>query len=133
MFKDKEGDYKLKIAFDYDDTLTEPLLFKLAQHLISKGHDVWIMTARSNFEQYAERFKRVNLAMPITEAFFNAEYHKDLFETAKQLKIEDKIIFTNLADKKTYFDKYQFDILFDDDAKWHCNEICKTGGIAINV
>jgi hypothetical protein len=44
MFKDKSGIYKLKIAFDFDDTLTEAILFNLAQLLIGKGHDVWIMT-----------------------------------------------------------------------------------------
>jgi hypothetical protein len=133
MFKDKEGDYKLKIAFDFDDTLTEPLFFRLAQHLINKGHDIWIMTARSNYEQYTERFRKAHIPMPVSEAVFNEEYNEELLDTAKELKIEDKIIYTNLGDKKAYFDKYQFDILFDDDAKWHCNAICKAGGIAINV
>jgi hypothetical protein len=33
MFKDKSGNYKLKITFDFDDTLTEPVLFNLVQLL----------------------------------------------------------------------------------------------------
>ncbi|GHT52574.1 hypothetical protein AGMMS49982_13190 [Bacteroidia bacterium] len=52
MFKNNNGNNKLKIAFDFDDTLTDPLFFELAGRLISRGHDVWIMTARSSYEQY---------------------------------------------------------------------------------
>ncbi|GHT77774.1 hypothetical protein FACS189464_0050 [Bacteroidia bacterium] len=59
--------------------------------------------------------------------------HSDLIEVAKELGIENKIIYTNLEDKKEFFFNQGFDILFDDDAEWHCNPICKAGGIAVNI
>jgi phosphoserine phosphatase len=125
MFKDKDGNYKLKIAFDYDGTLTDPLLFLLAQRFIAKGHDVWIITARISFDEACERFG-------IT-AVTNNERNYDILETAQELGIEDKIIYTNLEEKKGMFMVHQFDLLFDDDAKWHCNSICEAGGIAAAI
>jgi hypothetical protein len=128
MFKDKSGNYKLKIAFDFDDTLTEPVLFKLAQLLIQKGHDVWIMTARSSYEQYLTACKNFDIE-PTSQVDRNA----DLLETAKELGIENKIVYTACEEKEVFFREQNFDILFDDDAEWHCNSICEAGGIAINV
>jgi hypothetical protein len=110
MFKDRSGNYKLKIAFDFDDTLTEPVMFALAQLLIRKGHDVWIMTAR-----------------------YDSEYNVDLHKAAKELGIVNKIIYTDCEEKRDFFLQNKFDVLFDDDAEWHCNSICAAGGIAINV
>jgi hypothetical protein len=129
MFKDRSGNYKLKIAFDFDDTLTNPTLFALAQMLVMKGHDVWIMTARSSYEQYLAECKNFNITPLQPDSGRNA----DLLEAAKALGIEHKIIYTSCEEKKDSFQKHNFDVLFDDDAEWHCNSICEAGGIAIHV
>jgi hypothetical protein len=128
MFKDSDGNYKLKIAFDYDDTLTDSLLFKLAERLIKRGHDVWVMTARSSDEQYMDLCKSMNIN-PSSET----ERNSDLLETVRQLGIENKVIYTNCEDKKVFFQQHHFDLLFDDDAEWHCNPICEAGGMAVNI
>jgi hypothetical protein len=129
MFKDSIGNYKLKIAFDFDDTLTDDLFFALAKHLMLKGHDVWIMTARIAVdEEYIAQCKQFG-TLPKNLSERNA----DIIEMAKKLGIENKIIFTNLADKSAAFKDNGFDLLFDDDAEWHCNPICEAGGVAVNV
>ncbi|GAP71988.1 hypothetical protein [Candidatus Symbiothrix dinenymphae] len=128
MFKDKLGNYKLKIAFDFDDTLTDPLFFELAGRFISRGHDVWIMTARSSYEQYLAACQKFNIPPEP-----GSERNVDILEVAKKLAIEDKIIYTACEGKKDFFFTHGFDILFDDDAEWHCNPICEAGGIAIHI
>jgi phosphoserine phosphatase len=126
MFKDKNNNYRLKIAFDFDDTLTKELFFTLAKHLIRKGHDVWIMTARSEKDsEYMSEYKKLIGDLSVRNA--------DVIEMAHELGIDGKIIYTNLDEKSTAFKNSGFDLLFDDDAEWHCNAICKAGGIAVNV
>ena len=131
MFKDKNNNYRLKIAFDFDGTLTEPDVFFLAQRLIGCGHDVWIMTARIALdEEFIEKSKYYN-RVPNRNVF---ERNSDLFEIAKELGIpRDKIIFTNLNDKSAAYFEHGFDLLFDDDSEWHCNAVCEKGGIAAKV
>ncbi|MDR0796144.1 MAG: hypothetical protein LBE79_08870 [Tannerella sp.] len=130
MFKDKNGNYRLKIAFDFDGTLTEGLFYILANHLITKGHDVWIMTARTESnDEYIAQCKRFRIP-PEKNAL---ERNNDIYEMATELGIRDKIIFTNLEDKSKAFQDHQFDILFDDDAEWHCNPVCEAGGMAVNI
>ena len=127
MFLDQEGNYKLKIAFDYDDTLTDDVMFQLAKRLITKGHDVWIMTVRTSDEQYLAHCQRMNI-QPKLEG-----RNADLLADAKTLGIADKIIYTDSEDKLAFYQEHQFDMLFDDDADWHCNPICENGGIAVHV
>ena len=127
MFRDQEGNFKLKIAFDYDDTLTDPLFFDLAKRFIQKGHDVWILTVRTSDEQYLANCAKFNL--PIKKE----ERNLDLKADAKRLGLEHKIIYTDSEDKLEYYQNHQFDILFDDDSDWHCNPICENGGIAIHI
>jgi len=124
MFKDNNGNYKLKIAFDFDGTLTEPDIFLLAQRLIRRGHDVWIMTSRISSEENAQKYG-------IEPE--NTYYNTDLYEIALTLGIEQKVIFANLENKHVVFKKYGFDLLFDDDAEWECNTVCEAGGIAVNI
>jgi hypothetical protein len=124
MFKDKNNNYRLKIAFDFDDTLTEPFIKEFAKGLILKGHDVWIMTARSDDD---------NDYITQIEDFEIITRNADILEVAQELGIPDKIIFTNFADKSAAFKAHGFDLLFDDDAAWHCNPICEQGGIAVNI
>jgi hypothetical protein len=128
MFKDKNGNFRLKIAFDFDDTLTNPLFFDLAKHLIRREHDVWIMTARSSDEQYLEECRKYDID-PISDRIRNA----DLLETARELGLEHKIIYTSMDDKKVALETLYFDLLFDDEAEWHCNPICEAGGIAVHI
>jgi UDP:flavonoid glycosyltransferase YjiC (YdhE family) len=127
MFKDQSGNYKLKIAFDFDGTLTEPILYELAQRLIKRGHDVWIMTARTSYAQYLDTCRQLDI-VPIP-----LERNIDLSEMAKTLGLEDKIIYTDSEEKKDLFLEFKFDILFDDEAEWHCNSICEAGGIAVHI
>jgi len=129
MFKDRNDNYRLKIAFDFDGTLTDGLFYALAKHLILKGHDVWIMTARlENNDAYIAQCENFGI-LPKEITTRNA----DIFEMAHELGILDKIIFTNLADKSAAFKAHGFDLLFDDDAEWHCNPVCENGGMAVNV
>lgn len=127
MFLDQEGNYKLKVAFDYDDTLTDGVMFQLAQRLINKGHDVWIMTVRTSNEQYLAHCQRMDIQPKLEDR------NADLLADAETLGIADKIIYTDSEDKLAFYQEHQFDMLFDDDADWHCNPICENGGIAVHV
>jgi len=131
MFKDRNSNYRLKIAFDYDGTLTVPEVFIFAKHLIRCGHDVWIMTARIGTDkEYIAQCEKFGF-MPEEDVFSR---NTDLYETAKELGIpRNKIIFVNLENKSAAYNKYGFDLLFDDDSEWHCNPVCEKGGIAVKV
>jgi phosphoserine phosphatase len=130
MFKDRNNNYRLKIAFDFDSTLTEQVVFHFAQHLIMCGHDVWIMTARIGADtEYLEQCKRYDIS-PKEASQRNA----DLYEVAEKLGIpRNKVIFTNLESKSAAYREYGFDLLFDDDSEWHCDPVCESGGIAVKV
>jgi len=110
MFKNSIGNYRLKIAFDFDDTLTDILFFSLAQRLIIKGHDVWIITSRKDKNNNA-----------------------DILKVAAELNISDKIIYTEGQSKKEAYFSNKFDLLFDDADEWHCNPINEAGGIALSI
>jgi hypothetical protein len=101
-------------------------MFTLAKRLISKQHDVWIMTSRTSDVQYMDYYRKMNLPLRVV-------HNDDLLETARQLGIADKIIYTDGEDKKDFFFDLGFDLLFDDDAEWHCNLICEAGGMGIQV
>lgn len=122
MFKDRNENYRLKIAFDFDGTLTDSLFYALAERLILKGHDVWIMTARLKTQPY-ELYDEVP----------ESERNNDIVEVAQKLGIPQKIIYTNLESKKGIFLEQGFDLLFDDECEWHCNPICEAGKIAVNI
>ena len=128
MFKHLNTAYRLKIAFDFDGTLTEPDVFAFARRLVLCQHDVWIMTARMEIDdEYLAQCEHFGV---IPKGNRNA----DLFEVAEKLGIpKEKIIFTNLLDKSTFYQEHQFDLLFDDDDMWHCNPICEAGGVAVKV
>jgi hypothetical protein len=128
MFKDPNNNYRLKIAFDYDDTLTQLDVFTFAKRLISCGHDVWIMTARiEKDDEYTTQCKKYGI---IPDDGRNA----DLFKVAKKLGVpREKIIFTNLQDKSTFYKEHEFDLLFDDDDGWHISPVIEAGGVAVKV
>ena len=123
MFKDESGNYKLKIAFDFDGTLSEPDMFLLAWRLIKREHDVWILTARFAPEDF---FAQYGIEP-------GEDYCADLYKIAQMLGIEEKVIFVGIEKKSIAYSKYGFDLLFDDDAERQCNDICKAGGMAVNV
>ena len=123
MFKDDSGNYKLKIAFDFDGTLSEPDMFLLAWRLIKRGHDVWIITARTSAEDMLAQY----------DIEHGEDYNADLYKVAKMLGIEEKIIFVGIEKKSIAYLKYGFDLLLDDDAEWQCNAVCRAGGMAVNV
>jgi len=130
MFKDSNNNYRLKIAFDFDGTLTEPDVFYFAQRLIRSGHDVWIMTARiASDKEYLDQCENFGI-LPEEEVF---KRNTDLYEIAEELGIRDKIIFVNLESKSVAYHKHGFDLLFDDDSEWHCNPVCEGGGMAVKV
>jgi hypothetical protein len=122
MFQDNNGNYKLKIAFDFDGTLSEPDIFAFAQRLVWNGHDVWILTASSTYEQYKKACKNPYATKSVDREEYDS-WNRDLCETAKKLGIEDKILFTGNEVKKDFFFAYGFDLIFDDDSEWHCNPI----------
>jgi len=128
MFKDRNDNYRMKIAFDFDGTLTEPDVFAFAERLIWCGHDVWIMTARiSKDVDYLALCDYYGIEQ-------KENRNADLYEIARKLGIPtEKIIFTNLQDKSNLYKKYDFDLLFDDDSEWHCNPVCEAGGVAVKV
>ena len=131
MFKDKDNNYRLKIAFDFDGTLTEPDVFLFAQRLIQCGHDVWIMTAR--IESDDEYIEQRDFFGVFTEEDVSTR-NADLFKIAEELGVpRDKIIFANLESKSDAYFKHGFDLLFDDHSEWHCNPICENGGVAVKI
>lgn len=114
-------DKKLKISFDFDGTLSVPMIQNLAKILIASGADVWIVTARFDNTFYSGNTK------------FVVNINSDVRYIADIVGIpHNKIIFTNGSLKRnTYFDE-GFDIHFDD--MWdEVEEINKCGGNAMLV
>ncbi|MDR1683563.1 MAG: hypothetical protein LBS25_09320 [Candidatus Symbiothrix sp.] len=130
MFKNKAGNYRLKIAFDFDDTLTNPVVFEFARHLIHTGHDVWILTVRS--EKTDESYKKWCEQHGI-DIESRPNPNRDLLDAAAELGITDKILYADTVEKSEIYFRENFDLLFDDDADWHCNPICEAGGVAVQV
>lgn len=84
----------MKISFDYDGTLSEAQMQRLAKRFIESGHEVWITTSR------ALRGRLMEL------------HNVDVFELAKNLGIKRQIQFTNYEEKYKFLE--DFDIHFDD-------------------
>lgn len=81
----------MRISFDFDSTLSLPIIQELAKRHILFGDDVYIVTTRN----------KDNL-------------NKDLRKVLKSLEIsEESVIFTSHQDKVHFLDG--FDIHYDDD------------------
>ena len=97
---------KIKVSFDFDDTLSNPAVQKFADKLMqNKLLEIWIVTSRLDNEsfdlKYGNGFK------------FNS--NEDLFEIAGQLKIpKTRIVFTNMEWKYMFFKNKDFAIHIDD-------------------
>jgi hypothetical protein len=81
-----DSNKKIKVSFDFDNTLSNPVVQRFAGKLLQNDMlEVWIVTSRldeKTFDQkYGQGYK------------FNC--NEDLFEVAKQLKIpKRRIVFT---------------------------------------
>ena len=90
----------MRVSFDFDSTLAEQRMKKLAAVFISNGHEVFITTSRMD-----EDWARVK---------GNPNWNKEVFVVAESLGIpKDRIRFTNGDDKYKLLEG--FDIHFDDD------------------
>lgn len=87
----------MKIAFDFDNTLNQKYIQKLAQKFIQEGHDVLIITSRSN----RQGGWAVN------------DDNSDLIKVANKLGI-DQTIYTSNQDKLLFMPD-DVDLFFDDD------------------
>lgn len=84
----------MKVSFDFDHTLAEKNIQKLANIFIEKGHDVYITTSRFMLSPFYSNEK--------------------VYDVADLLNIpHNKIRFTNGEDKYVFLE--DFDIHFDDD------------------
>ncbi|MGL4584269.1 MAG: hypothetical protein ACRCVU_14970 [Flavobacterium sp.] len=75
----------MRVSFDFDGTLTEPLIEQYAKELVMKGISVFIVTGRYN---------------ELLCVMHGINANDDLFDLADKIGIVHKhIIFTNRADK----------------------------------
>lgn len=75
----------MRVSFDFDGTLTNPVIQQYARELVIKGIDVFIVTGR-----YNELLRVMN----------GDKTNDDLFDLADEIGIPHKhIVFTNRADK----------------------------------
>lgn len=91
----------MKVSFDFDSTLSMEVVQALAVHLISDGHEVWIVTSRHEFADKSG----------------NKVSNNDLFEVSDELGIpREHIHFCNMADKYEFLEGKDFLWHLDDDA-----------------
>ena len=118
----------IKLSFDADGTLlAKPYLQEYARELISRGFEVWIVTARYDSEErYTEDFKIKYNILSIKDE------HKYLFDVAERCGITtDHIKFMNMNLKSEFFIDRDFLWHLDDD-QFECNDINKnTNTVAI--
>ena len=85
----------MKISFDFDSTLGEVRVQRLARKFIDEGHEVWIITSREK------------------EETTDPKWNRDIFSVAKKLNIpKENIKFSGGVAKWKYLEG--FDIHFDD-------------------
>lgn len=107
----------MKISFDFDGTLSEEKVQKVAKKLMSEGHTLYITTSRF---LDPKNYEKPN---------YN---HDDLYGVAKEIGIKTAhIIFTDFADK--YFFVEMFDIHLDNDYEElnNINSETKCRGISV--
>ena len=84
----------MKVSFDYDDTLSIEFVQSYAELLVSRGIDVWIVTARHADGK-----------------------NGDIYNTAGKLGIpKERIVFTDMKPKATFFKGSNFIWHLDDRA-----------------
>lgn len=97
---------KIKVSFDFDDTLSNPAVQRFAGKLMQNELlEVWIVTSRLDNESFDKKYGNG----------FKFNCNEDLFEVAEQLKIpEDRIVFTRMEWKYLFFKDKDFAIHIDD-------------------
>lgn len=93
-----------RISFDFDGTLERKNVFEMAKYLKDKGFELWIVTSRCTEKEYRK-----------LDLFYN---NHDVFDMADKLQIpNERIVFTNLKSKSTFFNSTdkEFLIHLDDD------------------
>jgi hypothetical protein len=105
-----------KISFDFDSTLSRRDVQSFAKELITKGHDVWIVTSRCATEPaLAKGWHWVE------------KQNQELYDVAESVGIpRDKIVFTEHVDKIEYLEGKNFLFHIDDD-EHELIEIIKSG------
>lgn len=97
---------KIKVSFDFDDTLSNPLVQKFAGELLKNYLlEIWIVTSRLDEKSFDKKYG----------PGFKFNCNEDLFSVARHLKIpERRIIFTKLEWKYMFFKDKDFAIHIDD-------------------
>ena len=84
----------MKVSFDFDSTLAEERIQRLAAKFLKDGHELWIVTSRVHDGRW--------------------DWNRDVFMVAEMFGIpKERIVFTNGADKWLFLK--EIDIHFDDD------------------
>lgn len=95
----------MKIAIDFDKTLTRSDVQEFVLELIEKGIDIYILTYRydnANFYKYEGKYQPYD--------------NIDLWEFVERLGLSRKVIFTNCQPKSEYLNMTNdFVLLLDDD------------------
>lgn len=110
------------VSFDFDGTLSKPIVQKYCKELIARGIDVWVVTSRYdllNFHRYS-----------------HFATHNDLFEVLEEVGLPKwKVVFTNFINKAEYLKHTKVLWHLDDDfselnaIRHHCPNI---KGIQVN-
>jgi hypothetical protein len=92
---------KVRVSFDYDETLSEPHIRMYAEELIERGVEVWIVTSRSDTPEHIQRFR----VRPESWGKINS----DIDEDAKELGIpSERVIFTDFSPKYKFLENKNF-------------------------
>ncbi len=95
-----------KVSFDFDGTLSMEHVQKFAKELIGLGHDVWIVTSRTNDEDALSKGWH-----------WVPGQNEKLYTVAKTVGINtDNIVFTDRVDKIAFLLGKGFVFHLDDDA-----------------
>jgi len=84
-----------KVSFDFDNTLSVKVVEQFAEKLVKDGHEVWIVTSRSNAGDEV--------------------YNKDLYEVSRRIGILDEHIHFCYSKNKSEFLKFT-------DFLWHLDD-----------
>jgi hypothetical protein len=103
---------KMKVSFDFDDTLSTERIQEIAKLFVERGYDVYITTARRKHSYF---------------------YNNDIvFETAKKVGIKkENITFTDSEDKFKFLKEFDLHFDNDEDEIELINEFTKCIGILI--
>jgi hypothetical protein len=114
---------KMKISFDFDSTLTKPVIQRLAETLLDAGCDVWILTSRLNDTWYYDDGSILKCT----------GYNYDIRRVAEEIGIpENKILYSEGNLKVDLYLRHNFDLHYDDSIK-EVKAINNAGGVALLV